>query len=353
MKRSNASTAGPGNGKREKVITDIDALAKKHGLIYDNDDNLVITQSQINSGVFDAEAVRSNQLRAEEFKQKKEKEKEKEKEVTRIAAPKLKRICSANLNNTEHARLEISKAEIERAEEKKRKDMIYNLMTNNTSDGLTLLTQFAELGYRKLLEEDFYPHDPKRADDAKIWDSTFRNLLQSPDSLEKRAFIWMALYMSPKFVDIFCPRGGGTDEGGGERAAKYLTDAKLLTFFLKNDNSPFVNVFEAMLKPANTESTFSRLFASSIVPLYDFESFAINATMEWVRMQPWRDMDTWLATDPNLPSIELRMLLAPSTVHADIKRIHDQYYLKDKVDDADADPHENHFITVENTTEDE
>ena len=88
------------------------------------------------------------------------------------------------------------------------------------------------------------------------------------------------------FVEVFCPKSG---------SGKYLTDADVLAYFLKDNSSPFVNILGSILIPTHSSyNPFTRVFACMLLPSYDIESFVTNLTVEWIKMRPWAKMDLWV-----------------------------------------------------------
>lgn len=299
--------------KKTPAPPDVAVLERKHGLTFNRDGELVPTADGVRRGLYPEKTLldydkkqRTLQIEAARAGD----EKAKEKIATSILPAKLKRICATDLKQKEKTEKKDPVSEAaHKVEVHRQKDLIYRLMTDNTPDGLHLLAKYAELAYRKLEEEGLRPREPTRADDAKVWDAAFAHVMKAESALEKRALIWLALYISSAFVDVFCPRTEG----------EYLTDANLLTFFLRESDSPFHDLFDRMLVPAHSDddSAYARIFATKFSPSLDLDMFAVSATTEWMRLQPWKDMDKWRATRPSEPSIELKLLLKPAEMTAE------------------------------------
>lgn len=219
---------------------------------------------------------------------------------TSILPAKLKSICSANLNQNRLSSINTNAESVERV---RRKDIIYNLMTNNTPDGLRLLDTYVTLIYQTLLKNNLYPNGPRHADDAKLWDDGIKFIIETKAPQTKRAFVWATLYICPYIVDIFCPR---------ENSSRFLTDPEKLAFFIKDKSSPLTVIFSDLVIPTGTAITGA--------PSMDIETFAALATFEWIKLLPWEHMDRYTSTPPTQTSKELRLTFQPETVTATERR---------------------------------
>jgi hypothetical protein len=220
--------------------------------------------------------------------------KKKKNSITSILPGKLKSICSADLNQKRLSEININ---IEAVEKERRRDIIYNLMTNNTAEGLRLLDSYVILIYQTLLANGLYPKGKRYADDAEKWDRGKNFLVETKAPQFKRGFIWAALYICPYVADLFCPKDG---------ASQFLTDPTLLTFFIKDKSSPFLLIFTDLILPTGT--------AVLNMPSMDIETFSALATFEWIKLLPWRNMATISSTPPLQISKELRMTFQPESI---------------------------------------
>lgn len=312
--------------KKVKFIDDPDKLARVHGLTFDKKDRIINEQilgmrtvDRIQQDI--KEAARAKKT---EEKQRREKTDRLNEQVrlmiadsnknhednnnnnintnTRIVTSKLKRICTADLQKSRIGTINENESEI--VEKERRKDIIYNLMTNNSREGLELLKTYATVAFNTLKLENCYPVGAKQVCDARIWDEGMASLMNSEEPGTKRAFIWTVLYVSLTFADVFCPKSG---------TGEFLTDPEKLGFFLRDVDSPLTRAFTDMILPCS-ETEFG-------VPASDVETFASIATFEWIKLRPWTTVDTWKNMRPDAPSLELRLMLDPASVSvADKKR---------------------------------
>jgi hypothetical protein len=206
---------------------------------------------------------------------------------TGILAPEVKRIEAANLTGTRRVRAGVNEAREKELECERRKDELYNLLSNNEEGSVERLNHYMKLAKAAAVAQGIYPIDAeleserKRDTDAKVVEEGFNYILRGDRKAEKRAYLLQCLHVCNEFVEVFCPRTG---------QGAFRCNPEKLNEFLRDVNSPFVEIY-------------SRYIAHQ----YTTPIFVTAVLTEWTRRTPWVGMDFWRGVRADEPSAEVRM----------------------------------------------
>ena len=223
--------------------------------------------------------------------------------VTGEKASEIKRVYAAYLSEE---RCGVSKEMMRQQRAHFFQDELYRLLTDNGTTArehdecLQALNRHVRLARGGLQLDGVLQYPAERSGIARIVERYMGEVLGSRDPLAKRAFLLVALRLSPSYVAVFCPRDG---------ASKFLCNPEKMARFVQG---------------ADTE--FSTAFAEYIVSTTSKDMFVARATNEWASMEPWAGMQQWKAVSPVASSLEIKMLTG-QPVDAAERRIASQYLL--------------------------
>jgi hypothetical protein len=197
---------------------------------------------------------------------------------TTILPPKLKSVCPTNLKKIEE--------NYKIMENVKRNDIIYNIMTNNSEEGLEILSEYVKLFYEIIKQECGYPFLSDDDSHAQVWDKGFSILSQTNNVGWKRAFIWSTLLLSTTAVEKICPKS----------EKPYLTNPQKLSDFVFKKDSPLITYYSDLILPHFDDTS----------DVSDMNAFASSVTVEWIKLFPWDQSEVWQKINPMQTSTELK-----------------------------------------------
>lgn len=158
--------------------------------------------------------------------------------------------------------------------------MLYRLLTDNGAGARERLDHFLRLAHAAFVQDEIIgtAHDTKGVD----MDEEYRLALDGAAFDAKRGFVLHALYISPSFVGVFCPRTA---------ARPYLCNPEKISEYFLDPASPFVEIYSQ--------------HATGITTL---ETFIALGTAGWIALKPWEEMAHWRTVSPVAASLEIRLL---------------------------------------------
>lgn len=184
---------------------------------------------------------------------------------------------------------------------RRNKCKIFYLMTAALDDEVS---RYVKIALECLRIDGRYPFSSTviEASDRDIAAQMVTRLTTTATIAEKRAFLWIALFLSRQFVAVFCPRvnEGDTSTPGDIPNAqrRYTREFSANPALL----GPFVAANDAPLR---------YIASARLVGLCTRDQFVAMATKLWMELQPWRKAKHWRYLDPRQPGPELKMLLGP------------------------------------------
>lgn len=188
---------------------------------------------------------------------------------------------------------------------RRNKCKLFFLMTAATIEEVN---QYVELAFMSLKVDHIYPFDNAWTEqfDRELSAKNIDFIRKSPDIVVKRAFIWLALFLSRKFVTVFCPRrtdpsdtsNEGMDSTFNRRTKEFTVNPDLL--------GPFVTA---------KDSALSFVVSARLVGLINTGQLVAIATKLWMELQPWNDHEIWGNLDADELGNNVRLIMAPPSKH--------------------------------------
>lgn len=224
---------------------------------------------------------------------------------TRLVAGDLHRIQPENLQGKYMCQL----TEDEIATERKRRNKckVYYLMT---AASLEELNQYIDLVLMSFKIDHIYPFDHAWTEkfDRDLAVTNIEHIKKTNDVVLKRAFIWLGLYLSRKFLSVFCPRPDDSidDTGSPETNHSFRRYTKEFT------------ANPALLGPfvMSKESPFACVVSARLVGLINMTQFVAIATKLWMEHQPWQNHENWGHLDADDIGHDVKLLMAPPAAFA-------------------------------------
>jgi hypothetical protein len=204
--------------------------------------------------------------------------------LTGIAPVELERINPTYLYTPNDCQ---PKGEARRWDDKNREQCkLYQLLTATTA-----IDQYVGLCFECLAADHVYPFTAGTYEHVdEILSVRTCNFIRAADAgtdavVYQRALLLIGLRMSSTFRNLFCPPPDSQTQG------RFLVNPEKLRAFVKGPDAPL---------PALTDALFNGKLS---VPV-----FAAMGLMKWTEMMPWEGREHWGATDPNTPSVDVRLI---------------------------------------------
>lgn len=129
--------------------------------------------------------------------------------------------------------------------------------------------------------------------------------LEGKDVIAKKYLIWLALYLSPTFISVFCPPPDLTNA-----PKAFLVDPDKMIQMVATENCPFFYLVGEMISGT-----------------IDVRTFVTCCTVEWNSMDPWENMDEYKAISNNEKSTE-HLILEGKKLQVKKDLLSQKYYLQ-------------------------
>jgi hypothetical protein len=209
---------------------------------------------------------------------------------TSVRPPKVEGIRAGNLSWAEAQGISAAVSRTEEA--RRRRCMLYTLLAGNDDDGRAALAHFVEVAQAALRAEGILPIPfSSNTYDADITDETLGFFARTDSVTHRRAFVVVALYISPRFCAALCPCEPGPD-------VRFLTDPAAL---------------------AQALPRFGGILARYVSGETRLRIFVMEALRIWAELEPWATYERWSTYEPGVLSLEARAL-ANAPLSADERR---------------------------------
>jgi len=218
---------------------------------------------------------------------------------TCMVAGDLKRVQPKDLNDKYMCQPSQEKLALEG--KRRNKCRLFYLMTDATVEEVNT---YVELAFMSLKVDHVYPFDNAWTEqfDRDLAAKNMDHIRKGTDIVVKRAFIWIALYLSRKFVSVFCPRRDGAGDSSSPTTEK---------MFMRYTKEFTAN--PALLGPfvASKDSPFAYVVSARLIGLINTPQFVVIATKLWMELQPWNNHDAWGTLDADGLGLDVKLLMAP------------------------------------------
>lgn len=206
------------------------------------------------------------QMDAERAEERESGERKKDR-VTGIMPRELERIEAKNLRDRR-----LGEPRKEDVSEEKRRRGRCRLCYLMTEASMAELTEYTQLALESARIDGIYPLAVANFEptDVTLAAQSLQLIIEGDSVLYKRAFIWVALFLSREYTNVFCPRP--TKHGNKE----FTVDPAKLGRFVAGD-----------------DATLRHIVSSMLINHITIEQMVTLAYQKWIELQPWRDYETW------------------------------------------------------------